>query len=259
MPTQAPALDPFEIRRQLAKKKLSWFVRESWPILEPTTRLVWNWHMEAVCDHIQAMLEGWIKSQRTGVPYDVRNLMVTVPPGSAKSRILSVCAVAWMWGHFPSWRVICFSSNPRVSIRDSMFCREIIESNWYKSVFKPDWKMAEDQNAKGNYRNTAGGSRVAIGVGAKLLGERGDALFVDDPHGSYADVQSDLIRVGTVDWWDQIACNRLNDMRLGLRVGIMQRLHEDDRFIPACAGNGLFQPPLCHSCPVHPRVCGERT
>ena len=259
-PTQAPALDPFEIRRQLAKKKLSWFVRESWPILEPTTRLVWNWHMEAMCDHIQAMLEGWIKSQKTGIQYPVRNLLTTVPPGSSKSRVTSVCAVAWMWGHFPSSRFLCFSSNPRVSIRDSMFCREIIKSEWYKAVFKPEWKIAEDQDAKGNYRNDAGGSRVAIGVGAKLLGERGDFIIVDDPHGSYEDVQSDLIRQGVLDWWDQIACNRLNNMVLGMRFGVMQRLHEDD-----WAGHILKSGEWEHLCipmeyvPGHRKMVPEKT
>ncbi len=228
MVASAPTLDPFEIRRQLARKKLSWFMRESWPILEPSTKFVWNWHLEAVCEHVQAMFMGWIESQRTGVPYKVRNLMITEPPGSAKSRTTSVCAVAWMWGHAPSTRFMCFSSNPRVSMRDSMYCRELVESQWYQTVFKPDWKMAEDQNAKGNYRNTAGGSRVAIGAGARLLGERASIQIYDDVHGSYADVQSDLIRNGVIDWADQVAMNRLNDMRLDMRIGIGQRLHNDD-------------------------------
>ncbi len=38
-----------------------------------------------------------------------------------------------------------------------------------------------------------------------------------------------------------------------------QRRHvDDDRFIPACAGNAATRKPRRASCAVHPRVCGER-
>ena len=227
-PTQAPALDPFEIRRQLAKKKLSWFVRESWPILEPTKKLIWNWHLDAICDHIQAILEGWIQSQKTGIPSKVRSLLCNVPPGSMKSRIISVCLVPWMWGRCPSWRAICFAGAQTNMMRDSIWCRELIESKWYKEVFKPDWGMAEDQNAKGNYKNTAGGSRISITVGSNILGARGDALILDDPHGKGDEGLTDVKREAALSWWDQSAADRLNDLRTDIRIGIMQRLHEED-------------------------------
>lgn len=210
-----------------AYESLAVFVRESWLVLEPTTKLVWNWHLDAICEHVQAALEGWMENQRTGAKPPVQNLLINVPPGSMKSRIVSVCAFAWMWLHWPSWRAIFISSNPRVALRDAVYCRELITSDWYQKTFSPKWDFAEDQNAKGNYRNDAGGERKAIGVGSKLTGERGDALIIDDPHDAN-EVQSDVIRQGVLDWYDQTACNRVNDLNTSLRIGIGQRLHDAD-------------------------------
>lgn len=103
----------------------------------------------------------------------------------------------------------------------------MIESDWYQDWFRPTWKLADDQNAKGLYRNTLGGFRQAMGFQSRIVGDRADALFVDDPHDA-AEVESDLIRQGVLDRWDSAIANRLNDLRSSVRIGIMQRLHEAD-------------------------------
>lgn len=92
------------------------------------------------------------------------------------SRIISVFMPAWMWTRWPSWKVIYLSANPRVALRDSMLCRELIESEWYRAWFKPGWVLAPDQNAKGLYHNSAGGYRQALGFTSKLTGARADCL-----------------------------------------------------------------------------------
>lgn len=219
-----------ERRKTLAARtNLSDFVKSSWHVLEPTTPLLWNWHLDAICQHIQAALDGWIAAQipETDLAELIQNLLINVPPGSAKSRVLCVCAVAWMWLKCPQWRVICISSNPRVALRDAIYCRDLIQSKWYQERFKPEWSLSEDQNAKSNFRNTAGGFRMAVGVGAKITGDRADALFIDDPHDA-AEISSDVIRQGVLDWWDQAAWNRVNNPKTSIRIGIMQRLHEMD-------------------------------
>src|SRR6266446_8786142 len=71
------------------------FLRACWPIIEPSTPLVWNWHLDAICDHVQALLEGRLGKQ---------NLIVLVPPGCLKSSIVSVAAPSWWWITHPSWR-----------------------------------------------------------------------------------------------------------------------------------------------------------
>ena len=50
--------DQFAIRERC--RSLAGFVREAWPILEPTSKLVWNWHLDAICQHLEAVTAGTI-------------------------------------------------------------------------------------------------------------------------------------------------------------------------------------------------------
>ena len=211
-----------ELERRAAastmRASLSAFVRGSWAVLEPGTPLVWNWHLDAICDHVQALLEG-----RLGR----RKLVVNVPPGSMKSRIVSVCATVWNLLRRPDWRVICASGNAAVSLRDSMYARDLIESEWFKETFRPAWAFAADQNAKGFFKTNRGGFRKATSSGARITGDRADALFVDDPLDA-ALAFSAAERTAVLDWWNLAFANRVNDPQGSVYCIIAQRLHADD-------------------------------
>lgn len=206
------------IHAELARRSLAEFVKHSWQVLEPDDPLVWSWHMQAVCDHVQALLEGRIPK---------RNVVINIPPGSSKSRIVSVCAPAWMWIHRPGWRAIFSSTNPRVTTRDSSYCRNLLESRWYRESFQPKWVLVGDQNTKTLYRNSAQGFRQAVSAGARVTGDRAHALFIDDPLDA-ALAMSDAARAAVIHWYDHAFANRLSHMRTGTRCLIMQRLHEED-------------------------------
>ncbi|HYW18495.1 MAG TPA: LAGLIDADG family homing endonuclease, partial [Nodularia sp. (in: cyanobacteria)] len=205
---------------------LAEFVRESWQVLEPSTDLLWNWHIDVMCWHIQETLLDWFKhKQNPHYVQRIQNLLINVPPGSLKSRCLSVCTPAWMWTICPSWRAIFLSSNPRVALRDSVYCRDVIESDWYQKRFSPDWKLRVDNNSKSSFWNTKGGVRSAFGFNSRITGDRGDFIAWDDPHDAQ-EVNSELIRQGVIDRWDSAIRNRVNDLKSSVRIGIMQRLHE---------------------------------
>lgn len=206
------------IQAELARRSLAEFFRYSWHVLEPGTPLIWNWHLQAICDHVQALLEGRIAS---------RNLAINVPPGSSKSRIVSVCSTAWWWIAHPEWRGIFTSANPRNVIRDSIYCRQLIDSRWYQSWFRPTWRWAPDQNAKGLYSNTAGGFRQAIASGSKVTGDRANGLFMDDMLDA-AEGESKAAREAFIVFYDQAFANRVSSMTEGTRCIIGQRLHELD-------------------------------
>lgn len=209
------------------RRSLAFFLRQGWHVLEPTTKLAWNWHLDAIADHVQAVLLDW--QARQADPHAVQriqNLLVNVPPGTLKSRVL-VYAVPWLWLRCPSFRAICLSANPRVALRDSMFAREVITSPWYQETFRPTWQLREDANAKSFFANTAAGSRSAMGMTSTITGERADAIIVDDPHDADA-VHSDAERTAVLERWDAAIGNRVNDLRTSVRIGIMQRVHEED-------------------------------
>jgi predicted phage terminase large subunit-like protein len=204
------------------------FVRESWHVLEPSIALDWSWHLDAICYHAQELLMDWMRHQRDPAYVQrVQNLLINVPPGSGKSRLISVCMPAWMWTKWPSWRAIFISANPRVALRDSVFCRDLIESDWYQKRFQPPWSLRIDQSAKSNYWNTAGGMRLAFGVGSKVTGDRADFLGLDDLNDA-TEVESQTLRDYVNDRWDNAIYNRVNDLTTSTRLGIQQRLAEDD-------------------------------
>ena len=217
----SPVYSIKDYRAEKARRSLADFVKASWPIYEPVTELVWNWHIDVICDHVQALLEDrLIQDGRV-----IRNLIINVPPGSMKSSILSVAVPAWMWTRNPSWRGLFLSGNEGVAMRDSMKCRDILDSDWYQRLFKPSWEWSKDQNAKGHYRNSRTGFRKAQPAGSKITGDRADDMFVDDPNDAAGGkAERDQI----ITWWDDAASNRLNDLTTGHRCIIQQRLHEED-------------------------------
>lgn len=225
MKLQLPSLE--EIHAELARRSLAEFVRQAWPIIEPTTELIWNWHLTVICDHLQALLEGRLGKQ---------NLIICVPPGSMKSSVVSVCAPAWVWAQEnnpynpdlgPGWRGLFAAGSDSLALRDSIKCRDILGSEWYRRTFRPSWHFAGDQNAKGFYKNSQQGFRKSFSAGATVTGDRGHAIFVDDPldaKKAFGKPAREEIKL----WWDHAFANRLNDLTNGCRCVIMQRLHEDD-------------------------------
>ena len=207
---------------------LAEFVRESWHVLEGTNRLDWNWHIEAMAIHAQELLLDWLR-HRNDPSYKQRfqKFLINITPGSMKSRTISVCLPSWFWLHCPSWRAMFLTANPRVAVRDSLFCRDLIASDWYQETFRPSWRLRYDQNTKTLFSNTEGGYRQALGWNSRIIGARADALIVDDPQDA-EEAHSPAKRQTVIDRWDNAIGNRVNDLRTSVSLGIMQRLREDD-------------------------------
>lgn len=218
-------LDALQARR--LRLKFSDFVQASWHVLEPETPLEWNWHHGTLCDHLQALFEQWQhKGKDPSFTQAMRNLVANVPPGSLKSRIVSVSFLAWVWLRAPGFKVIALSENPQVALRDADYCRELLRSRWYAETFRPAWGLRDDQDALGNFGNTAGGNRRSFGAATKVTGLRADAIVADDPNDAF-DVMSPVSRAGTNGRWTRTS-NRVNDERRSFRVIIQQRLHAED-------------------------------
>lgn len=209
-----PTLD--EIDRELARRSLAEFVRQAWPTIEGSTPLVWNWHIEILCNELQAWSEGRRERQ---------NLALNVPPGSMKSTIVSVCYPAWRWLNDPSYASLFVSGADDVAMRDSMKCRNLVTSEWYRAFGCP-WRLAADQDAKGWFRNTAGGERQATTIGSRGTGKRVHDVFFDDPNDT-----KDVSAAKLEAVWDSYRLtfqNRLKNMVTGGRVLIQQRTHMRD-------------------------------
>lgn len=204
------------VRAENCRRNLAVFVKHGWSVLEPETPLVWGWHIDAICKHLEAVSRG-----------DIKRLLINVPPGHMKSLIVGVFWPAWVWLTNPSWRVMFGSYALDLSQRDSVRCRDVISSSWYAETFDPQWKLKGDQNVKTWFENTERGLRMALSVGGAGTGFRADCIAFDDPH-NVKERPSEAELENVDFWWHKRMSSRLNDPRTGARVGIMQRVHSRD-------------------------------
>ena len=202
--------------RELATRHLREFIAQAWTVVEPATQFVPGWHIDAMCDHLEAIERG-----------QIQNLLINVPPGHMKSLIVSVFWPAWSWARNPAMRWLFASYAATLSIRDSVKCRRVIESEWYQSAWGHVFRLTGDQNQKTKFENNKTGSRTATSVGGAATGERANRIIADDPH-NLAEVHSDKKRTEVLEWWDNVMFNRVHDPERGARVIVMQRGHSVD-------------------------------
>ena len=203
-----------EVVAEQCRRSLRRFIREAWPEADPAP-YQHNWHIDAIADHLEAVTRG-----------DIKRLLICVPPGHAKSLLVSVLWPAWVWIGNPAWRYMASSHSDRLVMRDSVRCRSLLDTRWYQESFRPAWKWKDDQNTKGRWENTQKGFRISHSVGTGT-GDRGDAILVDDPLEAI-NAYSEPARRAVIEWWTQTMPTRLNDRKRGAIVIIQQRLHEDD-------------------------------
>ena len=211
---QSPPLDLID--KLIAEKSLHEFIKQAWPIVEPDTPLLDNWHIGLLCEHLEAVSLG-----------QIRNLLINIPPRTMKSLIVSVFWQVWEWTMRPATRWLYSSYSGDVSTRDSLKCRRIIESSWFRSQWGNVFRLTGDQNVKTRFENNRTGYRIATSAGVSIIGEGGDILVVDDPNDLkkiYSDVHLDSIN----QWLDEVWSTRFNDPTTGRKVVIQQRAHERD-------------------------------
>jgi predicted phage terminase large subunit-like protein len=196
-------------------QSLAEFVQEAWKIIEPGTRLKWNWHMQAMCDHLEAISRGKLKPR----------LIINVPPGSSKSTIVSVMWQAWEWGPLGKrhLRFVSTSFDLTNVKRDTGKTLDILRSSWFQSLW-PDVELKTE--AVLSFSNYDTGSRLGVAF-KSVTGKRGDRLIVDDPH-SVDGAESETQRDNATRKFIEGGLNRINDWETSAIVIVMQRLHEED-------------------------------
>lgn len=205
-----------EKERRAASASLYEFVKQSWHVVEPGVPFVASWHIEEICEHLEAITAG-----------QIRKLLINIPPRHSKSTIVSVMWPMWEWLTDPAHKYLCASYSGNLSIRDNLKARRLIQSPWYQERWGHLYKLSGDQNAKQRFENDKTGYRLATSVGGTATGEGGSRLILDDPH-SAQEAQSDVIRESAIEWFDVVWSTRLNDPKRDAMVTIMQRLHEKD-------------------------------
>jgi len=205
-----------KVHAETYRRSLKAFTKAAWPTIEPASDYVSGWHLDAISDHLQAVVEG-----------DIKRLIINVPPRHSKSISTAVLLPAWTWTHQPHKKFLYASYAASLSIRDSTKCRRLIDSPWYQAHFGDKFHLTGDMNQKSRFENSENGIRLSTSVSGSLTGEGGHIIVLDDVH-NVVEADSAKVREGVLDWWDQAMQTRLDDPKTGAFVIIMQRVHEQD-------------------------------
>lgn len=200
-----------------ARKDFFTFFRGfAWPVLEPATKYVDNWHIHAICEHLQAVTRG-----------EITRLIISLPFRMLKSTLVSQAWPAWEWIEKPSTQWLTASFAKELATRDAVNSRRVIESDAYQACWGDRFQMTTDQNVKTRYENTARGHRFITSTDAGATGFGGNRILVDDPMNAKK-ADSEIARNESIEWFKGTISTRFNNPKEDAAVIVHQRLHEND-------------------------------
>lgn len=224
-----PAPDILSTIRELCDRSFRFFFTSFWPIIchDP---LKDNWHIEYLCNELQAMAER--VARREANPWD---LIINVPPGTSKTTICCIMFPVWCWTRWPWMRFLTFSYNKEVSLEPAHGSKTVLESRLFKAVY-PDITISEDRSGVTNFRisyvengiRKLGGGRLSSSVGGTGTGFHADILIVDDPLNPKQAAADSADLKNANDFVEQTLPTRKTIKEVSPTVLIMQRLHEND-------------------------------
>jgi phage terminase large subunit-like protein len=219
-------IDPVEQRLEFERWELEQdlyaFTKAAWSHIDPAPFRA-GWPIEAVCDHLEAVADG-----------QITRLIINIPPRSGKSTLCSVCFPAWVWTQTndtatsgPGVQFVYASYAEKLALRFSLRNRRLIQSKWYQQRWGDRFRLLSDENTSHRFVTDKSGERLVTSISGTATGFGGNLFVVDDPNAANEAFSEAAIRE-VIDWWDQTASTRLNDLDAGAFVIIQQRLAEND-------------------------------
>ena len=108
-----------KIKNELCFRELHTFLKEIWNIVE-TKQFADGWHIQAMCEHLQAVERGYIN-----------DLIITMPPRHSKSLTISTLRIFissieyFVPKMIPHFLDLAFLINPTMEIRGINFSKKL--------------------------------------------------------------------------------------------------------------------------------------
>lgn len=206
-----------DVEAELSTRRLHHFLRLfAWPALTPATPFEDNWHIGAICEHLEAVASA-----------QIRRLIISMPFRMLKSTIVSQAFPAWDWLDHPSRQYLTAAYAEKLATRDAVDARRIMESPKYRRAFGHIFTLTTDQNEKTQYENDKRGRRTITSTDATGTGFGGDIRIIDDPV-SAKKADSEAAILSSIEWWRGTMATRANDPATGAAVVVHQRLNARD-------------------------------
>lgn len=212
-----------EIRLAKARKSLAYFTTYTKP------DYLMGWVHREICDALDKFLDD-VRAKRSP------RLIITMPPRSGKSELVSRRFPAYAFGRFPDLQIIATSYSADLSQRFNRDVQRIIDDEKYQEIF-PETTLNGSRvrtDSRGSYIRTSdlfeivgySGAYRSCGVGGGITGQGADCLLIDDPVKDRAEANSATVRQSIWDWYTSTAYTRLSPG--GGVIVMATRWHLDD-------------------------------
>lgn len=170
-------------------------------------------HHQLLLDKLQGIEDG-----------SIPNLMVLMPPGSAKSTYSDVVFIPWFMSRKPRRHVILASYASEIAEKQGRRARQLIGSKSFHNL--TGQALRADNRAAHQWTLENGSEFMAGGLLSGLTGNRAALGVIDDPMKGRQEAESETIRDKTWSAYVDDFCSRL--IPGAPQVMILTRWHEDD-------------------------------
>lgn len=221
--------DPTELhvellRRRMARTSLAQFAMAidvpGKPVSEAEDEWMFHPIETSVALHHRVLMDLLDRVQRR----EIRQLMVFMPPGSAKSTYTSVVYPAYAMGRRKGSRIILASYASGIAWKQSRRTRQIARSDKFRPIF--DTALVAGNQSVEEWSMDNGSEYMAGGILAGMTGNRATDLIIDDPVAGRDEADSAQIRKKTREAYEDDLSTRL--MPGGSTIIIQTRWHQDD-------------------------------
>lgn len=205
-----------------SEKSLYSFFVNFWDTFDPSP-LVPNWHLECMCEHIEAALRR-----------QIRRLVINISPRSSKSTVGSISSPPWWWLSHPEEKFWLLSHSLPLVTQNIVYSRRILDHYKYtdrwcdpENPYYYRYNLTKDVNTKSRIENDSGGyilggshktGALGMGYSVAILDDMLDSREAKNP-GAVAAVN---------DWYTQTLMNRSNNVNDDVQIILMQRLNAGD-------------------------------
>lgn len=155
---------------------------------------------------------------------DYDDLLITTPPGSAKSTYTSIGLPSYYIGNNPDKVILTASHGFDLAERWGKKVRNIVSSDKFR--LGCGVKLSQDSRSAHQWSTTQKGEFFAVGVGGAVLGRRADLVVVDDPVSGWEQANSITQLKKIHAWYETDLISRLKPN--AKMVIICQRLARND-------------------------------
>jgi predicted phage terminase large subunit-like protein len=208
-----------EERYKLCENNFYFFLKTCWKFMDTST-FIDSWHVQMLCDHLQAQYEG--------VP-ELKKLCINIHPRLSKSLICSVAYPCWLWLKNPAEEIMIVSHTIDLIYQFNTSARNLLKSTWFSTYWieeKKVFEFSKDFDTKKQFNNSKGGRKFGTSPGSKIIGKGANQFILDDVNDrseafSPAELQKkNEFYLGTLK-------NRANSIN-SKWLNIQQRIHPND-------------------------------